>query len=160
MEFVFISPGKTRQKGYSLLLDHYLQQIQHHAKASWVVVKEAGEDQSRETENILQHLDRYFQSQKSAPKIVILDERGQQWDSQQFSEAIQNWWNAGTRPIVFLIGGAFGFDHAKLEQHSLSTQWERLALSRFTFPHELARVVLTEQVYRALHIQRGSKYHH
>ena len=63
--------------------------------------------------------------------------------------------NMGTKKIVFLIGGAFGIDPAVLERAD-----HRISLSKLTFPHQLVRLILIEQIYRAYTIIKNEKYHH
>ncbi|MDA8383055.1 MAG: 23S rRNA (pseudouridine(1915)-N(3))-methyltransferase RlmH [Betaproteobacteria bacterium] len=86
-------------------------------------------------------------------RVVALDERGGQLDSVRFAELLEEWMQSG-RDVAFLIGGPDGL------HPSLKDRAERqLSLSRFTLPHGLARVVLAEQLYRALSIVRHHPYH-
>jgi 23S rRNA (pseudouridine1915-N3)-methyltransferase len=86
--------------------------------------------------------------------VVALDERGEQLDSEAFAErVIQGAMNQG-RDLVFLIGGAEGHGERVRERADRT-----LGLSRLTFPHRLARLVLVEQIYRGLSILRGAPYH-
>jgi 23S rRNA (pseudouridine1915-N3)-methyltransferase len=87
-------------------------------------------------------------------RIVALDERGPQRDSPAFAALLQEWMNAGRRGATFAIGGADGLPAGTREAAD-----EVLGLSRMTLPHRLARLVLVEQIYRALEILRGSPYH-
>ena len=84
---------------------------------------------------------------------VVLDEGGRSWDSPAFASAVQDWLARGM--VTFVIGGSLGLaDEIKARAH------ERLSLSAFTLPHQLARVVLAEQLFRAFKIARGETYHH
>lgn len=87
--------------------------------------------------------------------LVLLDERGKQLSSQGLADFIQQRANASEKNIIFLIGGAYGIDK-KIKQRADFT-W---ALSTLVFPHQLARLILAEQVYRACSILRNEKYHH
>lgn len=160
MEIVFISPGKTKERELAALCEHYIAQISHHAEVQWYSVKEAMDDRSKETENILEQLEKIKANSGAAPAVFFLDELGKEYDSKEFAHVLQKNWENGRRPIVFLLGGAYGFDQALLAQHTKKYNAIKLALSRFTFTHELARLIILEQIYRALHIQRGTKYHH
>jgi 23S rRNA (pseudouridine1915-N3)-methyltransferase len=86
---------------------------------------------------------------------VVLDERGKQMSSEGLSVFIQARANESTRQLIFLIGGAFGIDE---------TVWQRAnykwSLSQLVFPHQLVRLILAEQVYRACTILKNEKYHH
>lgn len=87
--------------------------------------------------------------------LVALDEYGKQLTSETLADFIQKRSNQSTRKIVFLIGGAFGLDKAVLERANY--KW---SLSQLTFPHQLVRLILAEQVYRACSILKNEKYHH
>jgi 23S rRNA (pseudouridine1915-N3)-methyltransferase len=86
--------------------------------------------------------------------VVALDERGLQLDSAGFAGLLQGWMNGGRRGVTFVVGGADGLPAEVREAAN-----EVLGLSRMTLPHRLARLVLAEQLYRALEILRGSPYH-
>ena len=87
--------------------------------------------------------------------LVALDEYGKQLTSETLADFIQKRSNQSIRKIVFLIGGAFGLDKAVLDRADY--KW---SLSQLTFPHQLVRLILAEQVYRACSIIRNEKYHH
>lgn len=87
--------------------------------------------------------------------LILLDERGKQFTSEQFASFIQQRANESQKQIIFLIGGAFG-THESLWQRADHT-W---SLSQLVFPHQLVRLILSEQVYRACSILRNEKYHH
>jgi 23S rRNA (pseudouridine1915-N3)-methyltransferase len=87
--------------------------------------------------------------------LVSLDENGKSLSSRKFAEFIQNRGNEGVKKLVFLIGGAYGLDESLLKQSKFI--W---SLSSLTFPHQLVRLILTEQIYRACSISRNEKYHH
>ncbi len=102
----------------------------------------------REAETILNFL-------KADDYLVALDERGKELNSEGLAKFIQLRGNESTRNIVFLIGGAFGLDEKLLKAAKLT--W---SLSPLTFPHQLVRLILAEQVYRACTILQNEKYHH
>jgi 23S rRNA (pseudouridine1915-N3)-methyltransferase len=87
--------------------------------------------------------------------LVALDERGKQMNSEELAKLIQQRANDSTRNLVFLIGGAYGLDKAVLNRADC-----RWSLSQLTFPHQLVRLILAEQLYRACTILRHEKYHH
>ena len=87
--------------------------------------------------------------------LVALDERGKSLDSPALAEYIQIRINEGCRNLIFLIGGAYGLDELVLRRAAFC--W---SLSPLTFPHQLVRLILAEQVYRACTIIRNEKYHH
>ena len=87
--------------------------------------------------------------------LVALDERGQQVTSEKLATFIQTRANGSQKNVVFLIGGAFGLDTSVLDRADF--KW---SLSQLTLPHQLVRLILAEQLYRACTILRNEKYHH
>lgn len=87
--------------------------------------------------------------------LILLDERGKQFSSIQFSVYIEHLMQQSHKRIIFLIGGAYGFSDAVY--HRANAQW---SLSKLTFSHQMVRLFIVEQIYRALSIQRGLPYHH
>ncbi len=89
-------------------------------------------------------------SKHSRESVHLLHEKGQEFTSEDFAQKIE----AANGHAVFVIGGALGFSQELLEKY------HQISLSRMTFPHELARLVLLEQIYRAATIVRGKEYHY
>ena len=87
--------------------------------------------------------------------MVALDEHGKEFSSEGLSDFLQERASASTKNIVFIIGGAFGLDETVLRTAKL--KW---SLSQLTFPHQLVRLILAEQIYRACTILKNEKYHH
>ena len=87
--------------------------------------------------------------------LVALDEHGKEMNSEKLADFLQLRANDSIKTLVFVIGGAFGLDEAVLQKANY--KW---SLSKLTFPHQLARLILAEQVYRACTIIRNEKYHH
>lgn len=85
--------------------------------------------------------------------IIALDEHGKQWDTQEFAQNLQKWHDE-PQNISFLVGGADG-----LAQECLKKAHITLSLSRLTFPHPLVRVIIAEQIYRAVSLLQGHPYH-
>ncbi|HWV64942.1 23S rRNA (pseudouridine(1915)-N(3))-methyltransferase RlmH [Chitinophaga sp.] len=87
--------------------------------------------------------------------LLALDEKGKMMTTVQFADFLQQRNNAGTRQLIILIGGAFGIDDAVLQRAQL-----KMSLSPLTFPHQLVRLIFTEQLYRAYTVLNREKYHH
>ena len=87
--------------------------------------------------------------------LVLLDESGKQLSSEELANFIQVRANESTKNIVFLIGGAYGVSDTVKQRANY--QW---SLSKLVFPHQLVRLILAEQLYRACSINRNEKYHH
>jgi len=87
--------------------------------------------------------------------IVLLDEKGKEFTSMQFSKWMQDKMNRGYKNIIFLIGGAYGFSDEVYKAAN-----EKIALSKMTFSHQMIRMLFTEQIYRAFTILNNEPYHH
>lgn len=87
--------------------------------------------------------------------LVVLDERGKMLPSEGWAAQFEKWRDSGTQTLVLLIGGAFGVTEAL--RKDARAVW---SLSTLVFPHQLVRLIVAEQVYRAFSILRGSGYHH
>ena len=86
--------------------------------------------------------------------VIVLDLQGQSWSSEELSGAFRRWELSGQNQLAFVIGGDLGLSPSVLARSDLS-----LSLSRMTFTHPMARLLLVEQVYRAFRILRGEPYH-
>lgn len=149
MKFQFVWVGKTRDKNWKALQDEYLKRLSHFVRCEVRETKDAAGPMRKETEGnrILEVL-----NQKSF--AVLLDERGSQISSRSLAERLTLWELNGTKDVTFIIGGAEGVSAAVAERAG-----DRLSLSFLTFTHEMARVILLEQLYRAFTILRGFPYH-
>ena len=87
--------------------------------------------------------------------VTLLDERGKELTSREFSAMIERRMVQGIKRLVFVIGGPYGFSNEVYERAD-----SKLSLSRMTFTHEMVRLFFTEQIYRAMTIMRGEPYHH
>jgi 23S rRNA (pseudouridine1915-N3)-methyltransferase len=92
---------------------------------------------------------------KKEDYLVLLDERGKQLSSEGLADFIQQRANESQKDIIFLIGGAFGVSKELMDRANY--KW---SLSQLVFPHQIVRMLLAEQVYRACSINRNEKYHH
>jgi 23S rRNA (pseudouridine1915-N3)-methyltransferase len=156
MKLSFWSIGKTHEPYVKPGVEEFTKRISRYFKAEWQLIpgpKNAaslGEKDLKKKEGgiILGLLDK-------DDYLVALEERGKQMSSEGLAAMLQARANQGTKQIVFLIGGAFGIDEAVLKR--ADQQW---SLSQLVFPHQLVRLILAEQVYRACTILRNEKYHH
>jgi 23S rRNA (pseudouridine1915-N3)-methyltransferase len=87
--------------------------------------------------------------------LIVLDERGKEMTTPQFAELLEKHRMVASKTLVFLIGGAYGTDESVLLKAR-----RILSISRFTFPHQLVRLIMAEQIYRAFTILHHEKYHH
>lgn len=87
--------------------------------------------------------------------LVLLDEKGKQYTSVQYSEQLQKWLNTGKKRLIFLIGGAYGFDESIYKRQNA-----QISFSVMTFSHQIIRVMFMEQLYRVFTILNNEPYHH
>ena len=140
MKIKLVMLGKTRRAELRALLDDYLGRIGRHAEVEAVEL--------RDSSAALRKL-----KLDSAAAVILLDAAGQQYTSAEFARWLAERRVHGTRELIFLCGDASGFPE-QLRRKATA----KLSLSAFTLSHELARVVLAEQLYRAFAILSGSAY--
>jgi 23S rRNA (pseudouridine1915-N3)-methyltransferase len=140
MKIRLILLGKTRRSELMALLDEYVKRI---GRSCPIEVTEV-----RDGEAAVKKLDA-----DRAATAVLLDAGGKSYDSDSFAKWVGDQRDRGTREIVFVCGDADGFPESLRERVK-----QRLSLSVMTYSHELARVMLAEQIYRAFAILSGSRY--
>ena len=156
MEITLIVIGKTNAKYLIEGLDEYTRRLKHYITYNINILpdikntKNLSEEQQKETEGKL-----ILNALKPGDFIVLLDERGKEFSSMQFSDYLQRKMNSGLRRLVFVVGGPYGFSKDVYNKAD-----EKLSLSKMTFSHEMIRLFFTEQIYRAMTIIRGEPYHH
>jgi 23S rRNA (pseudouridine1915-N3)-methyltransferase len=137
--------GKTKEPSIQALTDEYLKRISRYTAVEGMTVR---------NEDTLLALAGRTGKNSSKSTLVLIDSRGREFSSEQFARFLGDYQDRNPLPLIFAIGAADGFgDQARAAaQHSIS-------LGKMTLPHELARVVLLEQVYRAFTILKGHPYH-
>lgn len=148
MKFRFVWVGKTREKNWRALQEEYLQRLSYFAEYSIQEIKESQSHETREIEG-----KRILDVLPNSALVVLLDVAGRQLTSLELAEKIESWQNQSLREIVFIIGGQNGVSREVAQQADL-----HLSLSKMTFTHEAARVLLTEQLYRAFTIIKNYPY--
>ena len=156
MRFSFWSVGKNHEPYVKAGVEEFTHRISKYYKVDWTIIpqpKNAGmlsemDLKKKEGETILQWLEK-------DDYLIALDERGKQLSSEGLATFVQSRANESTKRIIFLIGGAFGLDEAVLKRANY--KW---SLSQLVFPHQLVRLILAEQMYRACTILKNEKYHH
>ncbi|NUM89459.1 MAG: 23S rRNA (pseudouridine(1915)-N(3))-methyltransferase RlmH [Bdellovibrionales bacterium] len=134
-------------------VEHYASAIRRSAELEIEVLKDAESDPAREAESVRRLLAR--RKWQGHTELVLLDEKGAAFTSRDFAGWMAARETAGVSRLVFVVGGAFGL------HESLRLEGDHLvSLSKMTFPHDFARAVILEQIYRALQIRQGGKYHH
>jgi 23S rRNA (pseudouridine1915-N3)-methyltransferase len=141
---VVLAVGKVKEPGLRDAIDDYVKRIERHFSYQEIEVKDAPMPALRAA------------LEKKLPEdahVTALDARGRSMTSESFARWVESRMSSGKGKIVFLIGGADG-----LPPEVLARAHDKLSLSQMTFPHRLARLVLVEQLYRAVTILRGEPY--
>ena len=92
---------------------------------------------------------------KESDYVIILDEKGKEYSSVEFSKMIEKQMVAGLKTLVFIVGGPYGFSKQMYDRANA-----KISLSQMTFSHQMVRLIFTEQLYRAMTILKGEPYHH
>ena len=138
MRYRVVGVGRIREPGVRAACDDYLERLKRYARV-----------EERETKDEA----RILEAVPEGSRLVALSERGEQWTSGQLADWTARWEMDG-RDVAFAIGGADGLPEPVTRRAERA--W---SLSKLTFPHELARLLVYEQLYRAYTIRRGEPYH-
>lgn len=149
MNITILAVGKKRTEHFESALSEYQKRLSRWVNVRWHIVPTS----SVELES--QQLLRYIEDAGNHSVCILLDERGESWSTSELANNIEAWQNKSVKEVVFVIGGAHGV--SKQIHDAASYSW---SLSALVFPHELVRVLLLEQLYRAYDINAGGKYHH
>lgn len=158
MKITLVTVGKIKEKFYTAAIDEYSKRLSRYCRLEVIQVAdektpdgagEALEDQIKEKEG-----DRILASIKEGAYVIALAIEGKMLDSVELSEKIASLGVSGVSHIVFVIGGSLGLSKRVLDRADY-----QLSFSRMTFPHQLMRVILLEQVYRSYRIMNGQAYH-
>ncbi|RCX09085.1 23S rRNA (pseudouridine1915-N3)-methyltransferase [Anaerobacterium chartisolvens] len=158
MRISVIAVGKIKEKYLKDGIEEYRKRLSRFCDLELIEVEDfrapeglsdAQEQQvkSRECDNILKRI-------REGSTVIALDIRGESLGSEEFSRRINSFFVSGTSHITFIIGGSLGLD-----DRILSMARVRLSMSKLTFPHQLARMILLEQLFRAFKIMNGETYH-
>ena len=154
MNVSIICVGKVKEKYIVEGINEFLKRMQSFAKMKIVELKEDGNDSSRnisvekESEEILKTME------KLGGYNILLDIQGKNFSSEEMSEEIERLTVNGVSSINFIIGGSYG-----VSENVRKTVNMRLSFSKMTFPHQLMRLILCEQIYRWFSIIKNTKYH-
>lgn len=148
--------GKTSIGYLKQGIDEYIKRLKHYVPFEIKYIddikntKNISEDQQKRTEGakILSLLDK-------SDFVVLLDERGKEYTSMQYSSYIQKRMLSGAKKVVFVIGGPYGFSQEVYDRAN-----DKISFSKMTFNHEMIRLIFTEQLYRAYTIINHEPYHH
>lgn len=152
MQIVVLAVGKKHDAQLVAVINDYSERVCRTAKFSWEFIAPSGL-----ANNLARHDEsaRLLERCKPDDTVWLLDEVGTALSSPELADRLEAVQNASTQRLVIIIGGAYGVDDT-LRQRAHFT-W---SLSKLVFPHQIVRLLLAEQLYRAYEINRGSGYHH
>ncbi len=154
MKFEFLYLGKTKEFYLEQGITEYTSRLKHYTSVSVKILKNKIKKNANST------LQKKLEGQLLLDNIpkdalkVVLDSQGRQYTSEELATLIGRWQQRGLRQVSFIIGGPLGLSQEVLEEADTM-----LSLSKLTFTHDMVRMFLLEQLYRAFTIRKGEKYH-
>jgi 23S rRNA (pseudouridine1915-N3)-methyltransferase len=156
MRIVLLVVGKTTNTYLHTLILDYQNRLKHYVSFDIQVIPELKNtkhvsvemQKEKEGEMLLKQLE-------DANEIILLDEKGKQFSSVEFSQQIDKAQVSGKKKIVFVIGGPYGFSEPVYQKAT-----QKISLSKMTFSHQMIRLIFVEQLYRAYTILNNEPYHH
>ena len=156
MKITLLTVGKTDKDWVKQGIDIYASRMKHYFPFSIVEIPELKNASSLSQEQIkTKEGELILKNIKPNDDVILMDERGREFSSMEFSKVLQDKISYTGKDIVFVIGGAYGFAEV-VKQRSNS----KISLSRMTFSHQMVRAIFVEQLYRAFTIMKGEPYHH
>ncbi|MFD1294296.1 23S rRNA (pseudouridine(1915)-N(3))-methyltransferase RlmH [Lutibacter holmesii] len=156
MKIKLLAIGKTDDKNLQLLIERYQNRLKHYINFQLEVipdiknVKNLSEVQQKEKEGEL-----ILKKLAATDQLILLDEKGKEFRSLEFSSFLQKKMNSGIKQLVIVIGGPYGFSNAVYKKAQ-----GKISLSKMTFSHQMIRLFVVEQLYRGFTILKNEPYHH
>lgn len=153
MKIKIICIGKSNEKYLSTGIEIFIKRLKHYCKLEMIYlpdVKKFGDKTDLKKKEAVIFMNKIH----SSDFVCLLDERGKELTSIGLSKSLEKHQLMGGRTLVYVVGGAYGFDQTMYDRSDLM-----LSLSKMTFSHQMIRLFLVEQVYRAFTIMRNEKYH-
>jgi 23S rRNA (pseudouridine1915-N3)-methyltransferase len=154
MKIEIIAMGKMRDRALRDLTDDYLGRLEHYLTVDEIELKASRRTDRDEARGLREEAEAMRDASTDGGVTVALDERGKEMTSVEFARQMAEWMRRSVRSVSFFVGSAHGLDPEFRGECN-----RRLALSKMTLPHEMARMVLAEQLYRAMTIVRREPYH-
>src|SRR5690606_24936115 len=156
MNIKLLAVGKTDDKNLQTLIENYQKRLSFYVKFDLEIIadiknaKNLSEAQQKEKEGEL-----ILSKVTASDHLILLDEKGKSFTSVGFSDFLQKKMNSGIKTLVFVIGGPYGFSETVYQRAE-----GKISLSEMTFSHQMVRLFIIEQLYRAFTILRNEPYHH
>ena len=156
MRLALFQIGKTSLNYINKGVEEYSKRINNYMPFELITLPDERYTKSQSIENLkIKEGKTIISKIKKTDYVILLDEKGKQFNSKEFSGFINNKIQISKQQIIFIIGGAYGFSD---ETYKIAD--EKIALSKMTFPHQLIRLIFLEQLYRAFTILNNEPYHH
>ncbi|MEJ7626804.1 MAG: 23S rRNA (pseudouridine(1915)-N(3))-methyltransferase RlmH [Ferruginibacter sp.] len=155
MKLHLVSVGKPHDSYVKEGTEMFTKRIAHYFPVQWHIISSTKQVNGNETLQKQKDAEAIFPLIQKDDYLIVLDERGKQMDSMELAAFLQLRANESKKNIFFLIGGAYGVHETLIKRANYT--W---SLSRLVFPHQLVRLVLSEQLYRACSILKNENYHH
>ncbi len=156
MKIKLLAIGKTDAKNLQSLIETYQNRLKHYINFTIEIipdiknVKNLSQTQQKEKEGEL-----ILKKLSATDVLILLDEKGKEFRSIEFSKYLQKKMNSGIKQLVIVIGGPYGFSEAVYKKSQ-----GKISLSKMTFSHQMIRLFVVEQIYRAFTILKNEPYHH
>jgi len=156
VKLLFLSIGKTKDPSIKSLISDYSTRLKRYFPCEIIELKEDKNISSKDRGKIIKKEgEKLLEYIKPGSFTFVLDEKGKNYITREFSKFFEGKLSGGFKQITFIIGGPFGIsEEVKKKASSL------FSLSKLTFTHEMSRVILLEQVFRAMTIIKGERYHY
>ena len=156
MNIELIVVGKTDMKEVEALVAMYTKRLNHYVRFAITTIADVRNTKKlSEAEQKRLEGDAILRLINDSDHLMLLDEHGLELRSLEFADLIQKRMSSGTKRLVFVIGGPYGFSDAVYQRAN-----SKLSLSKMTFSHQIVRAIFTEQLYRAFTILKNEPYHH
>lgn len=150
MKIRFVWPGKTKDEHLRALVDDYLKRLRRFVRCEVIETREApGSDRA----HVEKESRRLLEAIPANSLVILLDVQGREWSSRELATELQRWENDSVKEVAIVIGGQDG-----MTSEVAARAQKRWLLTRLTLTHEMARVLVVEQLYRAYTINRGLPY--
>lgn len=156
MKIELLAVGKTSDAYINTGIDIYVGRLKHYVPFRFIEIKDLKNTKNLTEQQVKQKEGELIMKQVvPGDRVILLDERGKQSSSIQFSQQISDYMLQGIKRVIFVIGGPYGFSDEVYARAN-----EKISLSKMTFSHQMVRLFFVEQLYRALTIRKGEPYHH
>ncbi|WP_294207145.1 23S rRNA (pseudouridine(1915)-N(3))-methyltransferase RlmH [uncultured Chryseobacterium sp.] len=155
MQINLLCIGKTDDKEITSLISYYLKRMPKHWNFNIIEIPDVKNARNLSPDLLKKEQAKLFLSHTDKNDLMILlDEKGKQYTSREWAQKIDSWMGSSLKKIHILIGGAYGFSEDIYTRAN-----EKISLSKMTFTHQMIRLFIVEQVYRADQILQGKPYH-